>query len=342
MIGLIAPLAAGWPLRPCRRSLADPDALQTDAETRAVHHGEHCVEAAVLLADQPALGAAGVAIDHHTGRRGVNAELVLDAGATHVVAPAGRAVLADEELRNKKQRNAPGAGRRVGQTSEDKMDDIIGHVVLAISDEDLLTKEMVRPVRRRYRAGLDRVEIRTGLRFGEVHRAGPFAADQLGEVEIAQGLRREARNRMDRPFAEQGTEGEAHRSAGPDLEAGGVDRVRQSHAAVLAGAGDARPAAARPSAIDVPEARRRSHDAILIARALEIADPVERRDGVRGEAPRLVDDRGGGRKIQVRKETLLCRFAEVRHMLERKQDIGDRRTVGHQDVPFLTALPQRL
>ena len=42
--------------------LGDAEALHGDAEPRRVHHHEHRVEAAILFADQPALGA--VVIEH--------------------------------------------------------------------------------------------------------------------------------------------------------------------------------------------------------------------------------------------------------------------------------------
>jgi hypothetical protein len=64
-------------------------ALQPDREARVVHHREHVLEAAILLADQVAGGAALVAVGHHAGRAGVDAELVLDRDAAQVVALAG-------------------------------------------------------------------------------------------------------------------------------------------------------------------------------------------------------------------------------------------------------------
>ena len=69
-------------------ALGDPDALQADGKPRVVHHGEHAGHAAVFLADEIADRAAMVAEDHRAGRRGVDAELVLDRMRAHVVAGA--------------------------------------------------------------------------------------------------------------------------------------------------------------------------------------------------------------------------------------------------------------
>src|SRR5215472_7413507 len=80
------------------RALGDRDALQPDRQARLVHHGEHAGHAAVLLADQEPGGAAVVAIDHGAGRRGMNAELVLDRMGAGVVALTERAVRVEQEL----------------------------------------------------------------------------------------------------------------------------------------------------------------------------------------------------------------------------------------------------
>ena len=68
----------------------------------------------------------------------MHAELVLDATGIDVVACAERAVGVDQEFRNQKQRNAPGARGRIGQSRQHEMHDVVGHVVIAIGDEDFV------------------------------------------------------------------------------------------------------------------------------------------------------------------------------------------------------------
>ena len=312
-----------------QRAIGDADALQADGEPRAVHHHEHRGEAAVLLADQPADGAVPVAIDHHAGRRGVNAELVLDSRAAHVVARAGRAVRPDQELRRQKQREAARAGRRVGQARQHEMDDVVGHVVFAVGDEYLLAEDSIAPVRPAFGARLHRAEVRAGLRLGQVHRAGPFSGDQLAEIDAAQVIAAVGGKRADRAFAEQRTERKAHRRAVPQFGAGGVDGVRQAHAAIFRRPRDARPAARRPCAIGLAKARRRRDVAIFVARAAQIADPVERRDHIGGEPPGFRDHRGGGRRVEFAEQPLADRLVEAGDMGQRKQDVGDGRAIGH-------------
>ena len=130
-----------------RRPLGHRHALRADRQPRRVHHDEHDVEAAVLLADEVADGALALLAElHHAGGAGVDAELVLDAGADHVVARAQRAVLVDEMLGHQEQRDAARAGRRVGQAGEHEMDDVVGHLVVAVGDEDLGADDAVAAV----------------------------------------------------------------------------------------------------------------------------------------------------------------------------------------------------
>jgi hypothetical protein len=74
------------------RPLRQPDALEPHGEARRVHHDEHVFEAAILLADELAHGAAVLSVGEHAGGARVNTELVLDRQAAHVVALAERAV----------------------------------------------------------------------------------------------------------------------------------------------------------------------------------------------------------------------------------------------------------
>src|SRR5208337_3510940 len=67
-------------------ALADRHPLRPDGEARRIHHHEHGGEPLILFADQPSLGALAFSVDHDAGGRGVDAKLVLDAGAAQVVA----------------------------------------------------------------------------------------------------------------------------------------------------------------------------------------------------------------------------------------------------------------
>ena len=101
---------------------------------------------------------------------------------------------------------------------------------------------------------------------------------------------RSAFKRADRALGQERAERERHRGAVPDFGAGDVDEMGQAHAAELGRRGDAVPARLRPPLVDVGEAGRRCHHAVLISRAGKIAGAVEGRDFLGGEAPRFRDD----------------------------------------------------
>ena len=65
--------------------------------------------------------------------------------------------------------------RRVGQPRQHEMHDVVGHVVLAIGDEDLLPGDAIAAVGRTLGARAQRADVGAGLRLGELHGAGPFA-----------------------------------------------------------------------------------------------------------------------------------------------------------------------
>jgi hypothetical protein len=161
------------------RALGQADALHADAEARRVHHDEHVFEAAVFLADQRADRAAVIAELQHRGRAGLDAELVFDRHAMRVVARAQRTVGVDQELRHDEQRDALHARRRVRRARQHEVDDVLGHVVFAVGDEDLGAEDLIGAVALRLGAGAHGGQVGAGLRFGQVHGAGPFAGDQV-------------------------------------------------------------------------------------------------------------------------------------------------------------------
>src|SRR5690606_17111141 len=106
------------------------------------------------------------------GRRGMDAELVLEADAPHVVPRTGRAVVVDMVLGHEEQRYAAAAVGRAGQACEDEMNDVLGQIVLAEGDEDLLPGDPVLAgvlsVLDRRRGRAQRAEVAARLWLGEV------------------------------------------------------------------------------------------------------------------------------------------------------------------------------
>ena len=285
----------------------------------------------VFLADQVTDGAAVIAHRHGAGRGGVHAELVLDAGRIDVVARAERAVGIDHEFRNQEQRNALGARGRIGQAGQHEMHDVIGHVVVAIGDEDLCALDAIGAVRRSLGAGAQRADIGAGLRLGELHGAGPFAGDEFLQIDLLQLLAAMGVERLDGGERQQRAEAEGDIRCAPDFGAGRVDRHRQALAAKGFRTRHRVPSAGDPALIGVGPARRGRHLVVGELDAVFVAHFVKRRQHVAGEFAGLLQHGRGDVAVEVAIMAGLHGRLQAGAMVEREQDVGDRRAVSHDD-----------
>jgi hypothetical protein len=64
------------------------------------------------------------------------------------------------------------------------MDDVVGKIVLAVADEDLLPRDAIAAVAVRLGAGADGAEIGARLRLGQIHCRRPLAGDEPCEVSL--------------------------------------------------------------------------------------------------------------------------------------------------------------
>ncbi len=280
-----------------RGTLCHRDALHADGEARGVHHDKHGVEAAVLLADQVADGAVLLAEFHHARGAGVNAELVFEAGADDVVARTGRAVGIQQKLRHEEERDALGAGGCVRQAGQHHVDDVAGHLVLAVGDEDLGAEQAIRAVALRHGLGLHRGEIGTGLRLGEVHRAGPLAGDHFRQVGGFQRVRAVGMQRVDRALGQQRAQAERQVRRVPDLAGRHRHHAGQALAAEFFRTGQRTPAAFGELAVGFLPAGRRVDLAVDQFGGGLVADLVQRVEHLGAKFSRLLDD--GANRILV-------------------------------------------
>ncbi len=140
---------------------------------------------------------------------------------------AGRAAGVEQELGNEKQRDAFAACRRVGKPRQHHVNDVLGEIVLAIGDEDLLPGDAVAAVGHALGPGAQRADIGTCLRLGKLHRSHPFAGDQLRQISALELVAAVRDQRIDGRHGQQRAEPEGHGGRIPHLDAGGIDGMRQ-------------------------------------------------------------------------------------------------------------------
>ena len=211
------------------------------------------------------------------------------------------------------------------QPRQHEMDDVVGQLVLAVGDEDLLPGDAIGAVGSALGLGAQRADVGAGLRLGELHGAHPFAGRELGQIGFLERVRAVSGERLDRAHGQHRPDAERHRRAIPHLDAGGVERMRQRLAAESRGRRHRVPAALPPGLVGLLPARRHGDAAVLERRAVLVADRIERCDHVAGEAARL-----GKHGIDVVAGKFIgCKTCAV---LESERDVGNRRAEGHDLV----------
>ena len=147
-LGAVMGEADRFLIRPVRNG----NALHADRKTGCVHHDEHILQPAVLLADQITHRAAVVAKLQHRRRAGLDAQFMLNRHTPGVVARTERAIVVDHEFGHHEQRDTFHTFRRAWDTGQHQMDDVLRHVVLAVGDENLGAEHLVAAVFLRFGA----------------------------------------------------------------------------------------------------------------------------------------------------------------------------------------------
>ncbi|MPM69296.1 hypothetical protein SDC9_116241 [bioreactor metagenome] len=239
------------------------NALHANGVACRVHHDEHVFQATVFLAHQIADGTAMVTKLQHGRGRCLDAHLVLDGHAVHVVAITQRAVLVDQELGHNKQADALHALGRTGHAGQHQVDDVVHHIVLAIGDENLGAEHLVGAIGLRLGLGAHQRQIGAGLRLGQVHRAGPLTGHELFKIGRLQLIAASSQQRFDGTIGQQRAQRKAQVGAVEHLDAGRADGLGQALAAKVHRVLQALPAAFGVLLEGVLEARRSGDHAVL-------------------------------------------------------------------------------
>ncbi|MCY1512796.1 hypothetical protein D9M68_472700 [compost metagenome] len=211
-------------------------------------------------------------------------------GAPDVVALAQGAVRLNQELGHDEERDALHPRRRVRRARQHQVDDVLGQVVLAVGDEDLLAGQPVAAVVLLHGARRHLRQIRAGLRLGEVHRARPFATDQVGHVLLALRVRADRQDGFDHAVGQHRTQRERQAGRLDVLARSGRHQFGQPLPAPYRRMLQALPAACRVVLETLRIPRRGANLTVLPDGRLRIARHVQRRDRLLDEAAVFFQD----------------------------------------------------
>ena len=188
----------------------------------------------------------------------------------------------DQELGRDEQRNALDAGRGVGKARQHEMDDVFGDVIFAPGDEDLVAGDAI-GVALGNRACAHGGEIGAGLRFGQVHGAGPGSGDHLGQIDRLERVRAVMVDGGNGAGGQHLAQRKRQVGGFPHFLHGSGDQRRQALSAKFERRRHGVPAVFAEGGESLFYTRRGRHHAVLADAARLVAGMVERREHVAGE-----------------------------------------------------------
>ncbi len=315
--------------------LGDADALHPHAQPGAVHHREHGGHALVFGADQPAGRAL---IGHHAGRAAMDAQLFLEADHLQIVGDAGLAIRVGNEFRHHEQADPARAGRRVRQPRQHRVADILRHIAVAPGDIDLLPADRIAAVAVGFGPGDQRAHIAARAGLGQVHRARPFAGNQPGQIQRLHLVAGVMFQRLDLALRQQRVQLQRQAGAGHHLGHGHVQRLRQTHAAMIRVGGQPDPAALGNGREAFGKAGRGSHPAVFQPRGMLVSGAVQRRQHGLGQLAGLGQDGGRGFLASLGKPFGRGQFGIGDDMAQDERNLLDGCPVSHLPLPHCARL----
>ncbi len=278
------------------RSLGLCVALKANAQTRLVHHHKHRAHALMLFAQQNPLG---LVIVHHTRRIAVNAHLLFDLAHGHAIAVAQRAIFVDLDLRDDEQGNALDTLRPAWNFRQNKVNNVVGHIVVTRRDENLLARKLVGAITIRDSLCAHQAKVSTTMRLGQVHRACPLACHHLRQILLLLLIRTMHIDRRVSAVGQALIHVERHVRRHRRLQCGHAHDIRQTLTTIGLVTIKRRPAALTDLIKRGLKARRRAHNAVFQRAALGIPNLVQRGQNVCGDLARLFNHRTGEIAVQI-------------------------------------------
>ncbi len=236
----------------------------------------------------------------------------------------------DQVLGDDEGRDALGPGRGARHPGQHQVDDVLGQVVVAVGDEDLLARDAPGPVAvvGGNGPGAQGADVGAGLGLGQVHGAGPLPGHHLLQVGRLLLGRAVVGQHVDGALVEQRAQGERHVGARQDLLDGDGHHPGEAAAAEGGLEGDGTPAGVDVRPVGITESGRGDDVARVVEDAADlVADPVEGGEDLGQEAARLLDDPVAGVGVGVAVGVELGQAGQVDDVVEDEADVAKRRGI---------------
>src|SRR6185437_9665668 len=168
------------------------------------------------------------------------------------------------------------------------------------------------------------------MRFGELHRAHPLAADELAEILLFKRFAAVSVECVDRRHCQHGPDAESHRGRIPHLDACSIHGVWEALSAPIGRRGKPVPPGAGPGGVSLFPAGRRGDAAVLERCAEIVTDLIEWRDDVARVSAGFGDHGVDRLLVEVAIKAFGQGIFKARCVFERDGDVGYRGTIGHR------------
>ena len=204
------------------------------------------------------------------------------------------------------------------------MHDVVGDIMLTPGDEDLLTEDAPSAVVGRLGLGGECAHVGARVGLGEVHRAGPFTADELLEVDLLLALVAVMHDRLDGTPAEQRAQRERHVGRRGHLLDGCGEQLREPAAAIGLREPDAVPAGLDELAVGLGETGGGGDAAVLVELGADrVTVAVGRRHHLVEETTRLSNETVDEIRVGMLVPLEFGEGVEISHVPKGERDVLD-------------------
>ena len=217
----------------------------------------------------------------------------------------------------------PGGVEGVFDARQHKVQDVGRQVVFARRDKDFRAGDLERPVRLLHRARLDQAQIRAALRFGQAHRARPFAGNQLRQVGIFLRIRAVDMHRVIRAMRQSRIHCERHIGGAEHFRQHSVQHDRHAKPAVFRITGKTRQPRRAELVIRVlePLGRRHRFRVAVVMATLAVADGIQGEQDILGQLSGLRQKFVDGRIVDAFEIRHRFQLRHVQHFVQDKAHI---------------------